>query len=210
MFHTKIFTDIYQSFDYVDSSISGTNITLCAINVCGLNSKLKYKTLQEYINNIDIICLTETKCNKIEENEIKGYKSFVMHRKSTQHKYGGIQGICIFVKERIALNCVMLCDFISESILWLYVNDKVMGYDFILGAVYLPHEMSVHYHYDIFDQLSDDIITIRAKYNVSIMLLGDFNSRVGLKSDFEVYYEHDNFFFIEGLIIPIFYEIKSI
>ena len=39
----------------------------------------------------------------------------------------------------------------------------------------------VHYHDDIFDQLSDDIITIRAKYNVSIMLLGDFNSRVGLK-----------------------------
>ena len=176
--------------------------------MCGLNRKLKYKTLQEYINNIDIICLTETKCNKIEEHEIKGYTSFVMHRKSTQHKYGGIHGICIFVKECIALNCVMLCDFISESILLLYVHDKVMGYDFILGAVYLPHEMSEHYHGDIFDQLSDDIITIRAKYNVSIMLLDDFNSRVGLKSD-AVYYEHDNYFFIEGLIIPVFYERKS-
>ena len=41
------------------------------------------------------------------------------------------------------------------------------------------------------------------------MLLGDFNSRVGLKSDFEVYYEHDNNFFREGLIILIFYERKS-
>ena len=69
--------------------------------------------------------------------------------------------------------------------------------------------MSVHYHDDIFDKLSYDIITIRAKYNVSIMLLGDFNSRVGLKSDFEVYYEHDNYFFREGLIILIFYERKS-
>ena len=43
------------------------------------------------------------------------------------------------------------------------------------------------------------------KYNVSIMLLGDFYSRVGLKSDFEVYHEHDNYFFSEGLIILIFY-----
>ena len=85
-----------------------TNITLCAINVCGLNSKLKYKTLQEYINNIDIIRLTETKYNKIEENEIKGYKYFVMHRKSTQHKYGGIHGICIFVKEQRTY-CIELC-----------------------------------------------------------------------------------------------------
>ena len=64
-FHTQKLTELYQSSDYVDSSISSTNITLCSINVCGLNSKIKYKTLQEYI--------TETKCNKIEENEIKGY-----------------------------------------------------------------------------------------------------------------------------------------
>ena len=82
-------TEIYEPSDYVDSSISSTNIALCSINVCGLNSNLKYKTLQKYINNIDIICLTETKCNKILDNEIKGYKYFVMHRKSTQHKYGG-------------------------------------------------------------------------------------------------------------------------
>ena len=41
------------------------------------------------------------------------------------------------------------------------------------------------------------------------MLLGDFNSHVGLKSDFEVYYEHDNYFFREGLIILLFYERKS-
>ena len=86
------------------------------------------------------------------------------HRKSTQHKYGGIHGICIYVKERIALKCAMMCDFISEFILWFYVNDKVMGYDFILVAVYLPHVMSVHYHDDIFDLFSDDIITITAKY----------------------------------------------
>ena len=108
MFHTKQITDYYQPSDYVDSSILSTNITLCSISVCGVNSKLKYKTLLEYINNIDIFCVTETKCNKIEENEIKGYKYFEMHRKSTQHKYGGIHGICIFVKECIALNCVIL------------------------------------------------------------------------------------------------------
>ena len=51
--------------------------------------------------------------------KLKKYKSFMMHRKSTQHKYGGIHGICIFMKQRIALNCAMLCDFISESILRL-------------------------------------------------------------------------------------------
>ena len=68
-----------------------------------------------------------------------------------------------------------------------------MGYYFILGAVYLPHQMSVHYHNDIVDQLSDDIITTRAMYNVYTMLFGDFNTCSGLKSDFKVYYDHDNY-----------------
>ena len=67
----------------------------------------------------------------------------------------------------------MLCCVIlyPESMLWLYVNDKVMRYEFILGVVYLLHEMSEYYHDDIFDKLSDDIITIRAKYNVSIIIV---------------------------------------
>ena len=47
-----------------------------------------------------------------------------------------------------------------------------------LWTVYLPHEMSLHYHDDIFDQLADYIITIRAKCDVSIMVLGNLNSRV--------------------------------
>ena len=56
-----------------------------------------------------------------------------------------------------------------------------------MGAVYLPHEASDYYHEDIFEDLTDDIITIKAKYQV--VLLGDFNSRVGLKNDVE--YELD-------------------
>ena len=44
----KTFTDLYQSSDYVDSSVSSTNTSVCSINVCGLNNNIKYNTLQEY------------------------------------------------------------------------------------------------------------------------------------------------------------------
>ena len=75
------------------------------------------------------------------------------------------------------------------------MDKNVSGFAFILGAVYLPHEASDYYHEDIYEFLADVIITIRATHNVPIILLGDFNSRIGLKSDFE--YESE----LEGLYL---------
>ena len=108
-----------------------------------------------------------------------------MTKKIRRHKYGGIHGITIFIKEFIAQRCIIIQDLSSESILWIRINDKLSGIDLLLGAVYLPHEASDYYHEDIFEHLTDDIITIKAKYQVPIVLLGDFNSRVGLKNDVE-------------------------
>ena len=48
-----------------------------SINVCGLNSKLRYTILQDYIQKNDIVCLTETKCDNI-DNEIIRFKSYLM------------------------------------------------------------------------------------------------------------------------------------
>ena len=70
------------------------------------------------------------------------------------------------------------------------MKDKLSGIYLLFGAVYLPHEASDYYHEAIFEHLTDDIIIIKAKYQVPIVLLGDFNSRVGLKNDFE--YELDD------------------
>ena len=61
------------------------------------------------------------------------------------------------------------------------------------GSIF-AHELSLHYHDDIYDFLTDDIITIRGKYDVPVMLVGDFNSRVGVTSDFEKDYDHEGSF----------------
>ena len=158
---------------------------MCSLNVCGFNSKLKYNILQEYICKFDFICLSETKCDSIPENEISGYSLFLMERKCKSHRYGGIHGLCIFIKKCIAPHCSILKDLASESILWIYVKNVVLGYDFILGAVYIPHETSDHYHENVFEDLADDVININAKYDAPIILLGDFNSRVSINTDFE-------------------------
>ena len=80
-------------------------ISMYSLNVCGFNSKLKDHVLQQYMQLFDRIYFLETKCNSIDENELSDYKTFIMHRKSKTHNYGGINGICILVKNAYASNC---------------------------------------------------------------------------------------------------------
>ena len=113
------------------------------------------------------------------------------------HKYGGIHGICIFVKNTNASKCTILTEFMSESVLWLHVSKSVLGYNFILGAVCLPHEESVYYSNDVFEFLTDDMTTIRARYDMPTILFGDFISRTGTTADFDHIYEQDDYFLIK-------------
>ena len=103
-------------------------ISMCSLNVCGFNSKLKYHVLQQYMQLFDFICLLETKCNSIDENELSDYKTFIMPRKSKTHKYGGIHRICILVKNAYASNYSVVTKFMSESALWLHISKSVIGY----------------------------------------------------------------------------------
>ena len=90
--------------------------------------------------------------------------------------------------------CFQLFSIMFESVLWLHISKPVIRYEFLLGTVYLPHEASTYYSDDVFEYLSDDMTTIRAKYDVPTILMGDFNARTGTKSDFELIDDHDELF----------------
>ena len=48
--------------------------------------------------------------------------------------------------------------------------------------------LSDYYHDDIYDFLADDIVSIKVTFDIPIILLGDFNSRTGIATDFEHLY----------------------
>ena len=52
------------------------NIRICALNVCGLYSKLELGILQKYINDYDFICLSETKNVIVDINLVEGYIAY--------------------------------------------------------------------------------------------------------------------------------------
>ena len=68
-------------------------------------------------NNLMLFCLTETICDAIEEKKIVRFEYFIMPKKLERRKYGGIHGICVFIKERISHHFTFIDNFVSESVL---------------------------------------------------------------------------------------------
>ena len=106
-------------------------------------------------------------------------------------KYGAIHGRCILVKNVYASNCSVVTECMSESVLRLHISKSVIGYEFILDAVYLPHEASTYYSDNVLEYFIGDMTTIRAKYDVPTILMGD---KTGTTSDFELIYDYDKLF----------------
>ena len=122
--------------------------------MCGITSKLNLGILEEYVKAFDIVCLSETKSDNIEDVAIEGYTPILMPKKSKEHKYGGIHGLCTFVKNKIFDCAHVLNETNSESILWLKFDQKAFGTAFIVGNVYIAHEGSNYHNEDIFDKLA--------------------------------------------------------
>ena len=77
---------------------------IVSINVCGLSSKVSPCVLEDYIQDFDIVCLSETKAKIHEMPEFAHFKSINPSHKEKTHKYYGIHGMCILVKEYLLDN----------------------------------------------------------------------------------------------------------
>ena len=166
-----------------------SSLCIMALNVCGLTSKLSLGLLDNVLNICDIMCLSETKCSDIDPSNLPNHVAFFAEKPKVMSSQanpplGGIHGLCVLVSKKIDDYCEMLADCTSNSVLWLKFSNKAYGKPFILGAVYIPHEGSKYYSNDIFDEINDDCAKIKSKYNIPLLLIGDFNARTGLLDDF--------------------------
>ena len=105
--------------DHNYARLDHNTLKVGAINVCGLKSKLKYRVIQDYIKQFDIICVSETKLNpqtKEENTQDIHIEDFTVLNKlkETGHFIAG--GIAVYVKNIIA-NRVKLSANVSVYIL---------------------------------------------------------------------------------------------
>lgn len=131
------------------------------------------------------MCLSETKCDKLDHN-IEGFTPFFKPRPKKK-THGGFHGLCILVKSAIAKHCSLVKNTKAEAILWLKISKKVVGLhvDMVLGASYVPCENSIHFIADIFDDIIEDIVEINAIYHgLPFTVIGDTNARTADLPDF--------------------------
>ena len=160
-------------------------VRIYSLNVGGLNSKYDLGLIDNIFLNNDIICISETRTNHIENFKFSGFKAIEMPKKIDHHKFGGIHGLCVYVKDEIYGDVHLMNDFTqSESVLWFKLSNRTRSFSMYIGAVYVPHEASKYNHKDIFHNLELDVATLKSQHDIPFILIGDFHSRVGVLSDF--------------------------
>ena len=155
-----------------------SSIRICGLNVCGLTSKINNGILNEYIKHFDIFSVFETKLAK--GTEIENFTVFDLDRKPSKYRLPGIHGLSVYVSDQLAGLCTRINEpeFECDTVLWI----KVSNY-FILGTVYMSVEKPPYHNKEQYTELSLDIFSIKADYNLPIILIGDFNGRTGVLND---------------------------
>ena len=168
------------------AAVDTTNIKIVGLNVCGLKSKLRNGIFDEFAKHYDILCLSET---KVDHFDLKGtslnneYSSFVKEKSINTHRFGGVHGLCMLVKNDIASHAQLLTDIQSPYILWVKFRKEAFGIECSIGSVYLPCASGHHKYNNMFDAIRNDVWNLKINYNVPICLIGDFNSRTGTMDD---------------------------
>jgi exonuclease III len=187
--------NLYYNSDTIDSINSSCNnydenlsITECfsiaSVNTCGLLSKLNLPEFTDFIKLYDIICINETKLDELDiiNVNVEGYDFLSLNRKKITRKSGGIG---VFVKSEYIEKKLVIKETnqINKNVLWFKLDKKLCGVDIICGALYIEPESSKYARNDVFDNLEDDICNYMDK---NVMLIGDFNARVGNVNDLHV------------------------
>ena len=160
-------------------------------NVQGLSSKLNDADFLDFISNYDILIFTETWLAKSTNVNIDNYLCFSCPRPKYNKKAKRHSGGVILYYKKKYFGYIKLISENERGILWFKLSKTYFGTenDLLICSCYVPPEGSDVYknrhsqlfEYDFFDQLSIDILNYSQLGD--IMLTGDFNSRIGQKSD---------------------------
>ena len=86
------------------------------------------------------------------------------------------------VKPDRAENVEVIKDTTSECILWIKVKIGKF-FQCIFGVVHLPCENSRYYFNDVFQEIENDMLELKAWYDLPVCILGDFNAHTQLMND---------------------------
>ena len=90
------------------------------INVGGIKTKLKGVDVEQYIEQFDLVCLGETKLDRLDDIVIPGYKCYMLNRTVCKAKSGWIASL---IKEYL-LAFVKPLESSNECVFWFEIDEQ--------------------------------------------------------------------------------------
>ena len=135
--------------------------------------------MQDY----DIVCISETKLDEIDELNvhINGFTPIYRHQREYKNKSGGIATL---IRDDIFEHCTEIKQSNAECIQWIKINKKLLGYNLVIGNLYIPPVGTKYLSGDELDIVLEDMININAEYNCDFCVVGDCNVRTASLVDY--------------------------
>ena len=151
------------------------SVKICALNVCGLKSKLLYEDFEEFLNSYEFVCITESKLDRYDIVDLPEFDIITSNREKFKNKSGGIA----FLYKKCYTSFTSLVAK-SDCALLIKVDD-IFGHSILFVCVYIPPEGSSYADCNTFDEIGQLICENRG--DSEVCLLGDFNARTGVLQD---------------------------
>ena len=175
------------------------------LNCDGLRNKLNDRDFNDFIQNFDIICLTETHmtARDLEHYDLSGFRHYVCDAIKLGHSFGRLSGgVVVLIKDNIQHNFTRLsCEV--ENIICLRVNRHLFDSqtNLIFLACYIPPQDSKFWNYskcgyghELLEKCVNDLYSQVGCFEY--ILTGDFNSRTKSlnMSNIDIMFESDNIY----------------
>lgn len=168
----------------MDGPVVTRTVSFASINCCGFQTKLENAVFDVWAAQFDFVVITETNTSfaVLDNSALAGFTPLNSDLRAPS--LFAEKGIFVLVRD-IFSDHVGQLQGCSKFVFWFLIGEEVFGRQCVGAATYLAHEGAGYHTEEMFDDISRDIVSFKARYiGVPFLLLGDFNARTGGLVDF--------------------------
>ena len=150
------------------------NITISHVNINSITSRCRLDELSHFafLNDIDILCLTETKLDETIHPSLFTLDDY--HSPLTKHRNRNGGGVAIYIRNNLAVK--RLPNLETTGVEWVWCLVKVKFTTLLICSMYVPPNLSSEQYSLVIAKLSESILAAEVYAPDNIIILGDFNA----------------------------------
>ena len=153
---------------------TSSNITIAHVNINSITSRCRLDELSHFtfLNDIDILCLTETKLDETVHPSLFTLDNY--HSPLTKHRNRNGGGVATYVRNNLAVKRISHLETPGVESVWCLV--KVKQTTLLICSVYVPPNLSSDQYSLLIVKLSESILSAQLYAPDNIVIIGDFNA----------------------------------